>query len=371
MEGAGAGAGKFRAASLYVGDLAAGVTEHQLFGKFSGAGPVLSVRLCRARGSRRPLGYAYVNFLRRGDAQAALDTMNFDELGGRPMRLMWAQPDARLRRSGEGNVFIKNLDRSVDGKALLRCFSAFGRILSAKVAADRRGPKGFAFVHFQSPGAAARAIAAMDGRVLAGRALSVRPFQPRRARDAELRRRASAFTAVRVRHLPRGVDDARLAQAFRAAVGAPLSARVVTDGAGRSRGCGFVSFASHEQARRAVEAMDGRELDGRRVAVGPALGPPERDAPGGGRPPRPAARPGEERLYVRNLDEQVDEDALCRAFSAFGPVSRATVVREDGRSRGFGLVCFSRPDEAARASAEMNGRLLGSKPLSVALARWP
>lgn len=44
-------------------------------------------------------------------------------------------------------------------------------------------------------------------------------------------------------------------------------------------------------------------------------------------------------------------------------------MTDSGRSKGFGFVCFSAPDEATKAVTEMNGSIIGSKPLYVALAQ--
>ena len=66
-------------------------------------------------------------------AERALDTMNFDILNNKPIRIMWSNRDPSTRRSGAANIFIKNLDKTIDNKAIYDTFSLFGSILSCKV----------------------------------------------------------------------------------------------------------------------------------------------------------------------------------------------------------------------------------------------
>jgi RNA recognition motif-containing protein len=76
-------------------------------------------------------------------------------------------------------------------------------------------------------------------------------------------------------------------------------------------------------------------------------------------------------IYVGNLSFRTTEMDLEAAFSVYGSVDKATIVkeRETGRSRGFGFVEMPNAEEAQRAIAGMNGKDLGGRALQVNEAR--
>uniref|UniRef100_A0A672KFZ3 Embryonic polyadenylate-binding protein-like n=1 Tax=Sinocyclocheilus grahami TaxID=75366 RepID=A0A672KFZ3_SINGR len=359
-------------ASLYVGDLHPDVTEAMLYQKFSPAGQIMSIRVCRDVITRRSLGYAYINFQQPADAECALDTMNYEVIKGRPIRIMWSQRDPGLRKSGVGNIFIKNMDESIDNKALYDTFSAFGNILSCKVVCDENGSKGYGFVHFETQEAANRAIETMNGMLLNDRKVFVGHFKSRKEREAEFGAKAMEFTNVYIKNFGEDIDREKLKSIF-SEFGKTLSVCVMTDERGRSRGFGFVNFENHGDARRAVTEMNGKELNGRVLYVGRAQKRLERQ----GELKRKFEQIKQERiqryqgvnLYVKNLDDSIDDEKLRKEFAPYGTITSAKVMTDGGHSRGFGFVCFSSPEEATKAVTEMNGRIVSTKPLYVALAQ--
>lgn len=364
--------GSYPMASLYVGDLHPDVTEAMLYDKFSTAGPLVSLRVCRDMITRRSLGYAYVNFHHPADAERAIDTMNFDFLKGKPIRIMWSQRDPSLRKSGVGNVFIKNLDKNIDNKAMYDTFSAFGNILSCKVAQDENGvSKGYGFVHFETEDAAIRAIEKVNGMLLNGKKVYVGKFIPKQEREKELGERAKMFTNVYVKNIGNFTDD-KLRSLF-SKYGRITSCAVMKHQDGTSKGFGFVAFEDPKAADLAVKEMHNRTAEGQNLYVCRAQKKCERVTELKKRYEQMKLERFNRfqgvNLFIKNLDDTIDDDRLRKEFTQFGTITSAKVMTEDGRSKGFGFVCFTSPEEATKAVTEMNGRMVGSKPLYVALAQ--
>jgi RNA recognition motif-containing protein len=77
------------------------------------------------------------------------------------------------------------------------------------------------------------------------------------------------------------------------------------------------------------------------------------------------------KLYVGNLSFQTTGEELRGYFAQAGNVESAAVVedRMTGRSRGFGFVEMSTPEEAAAAIEKLNGKEFAGRNLTVSEAR--
>lgn len=304
-----------------------------------------------------------------------MEALNYHEIRGKAIRIMWSQRDPSLRKNGAGNIFIKNLDPAIDNKALHDTFSAFGNILSCKVVTDaNEKSRGYGYVHYETQEAADAAIKHVNGMLLNDSIVFVGQHIPRRERNAQTEEFRSKFTNVYVKNLAETVGDEEFRQMF-STFGGITSAIVTRDEDGKSKGFGFINFETHEAAQAAVDDMNDKDINGKVLFVGRAQKKYEREQ----ELRKQYEKVREEKLnkyqgvnlFVKNIDDTFDDEKLRQEFSVFGVITSSRVMKDErtGASRGFGFVCFSSPDEATKAVTEMNGRMLGSKPIYVGLAQ--
>lgn len=77
------------------------------------------------------------------------------------------------------------------------------------------------------------------------------------------------------------------------------------------------------------------------------------------------------KLFVGSLSWDTTDDSLRNLFATVGTVVSARVITDkfSGRSRGFGFVEMSTPDEAEKALNELNGKDLDGRAINVSEAK--
>lgn len=192
-------------------------------------------------------------------------------------------------------------------------------------------------------------------------------------RQSKIDEMKSYFTNLYVKNMDTEMTEEQFFDLFKP-YGNVTSAVLSVDEEGKSKGFGFVNFESHEQAQRAVDALHDTEHNGKRLFVSRAQKKAERE--------EELRRSYENakleklskyqgvNLYIKNVDDDVDDEKLRADFEQFGTITSAKIMRDEkGTSKGFGFVCFSMPEEANKAAQEMNGKMIGTKPLYVSLAQ--
>ncbi|CAL1545698.1 unnamed protein product [Lymnaea stagnalis] len=262
-------------ASVFVGDLHSDVTESDIYNKFSQIGTVLSIKVCRDASTGKSLGYGYVVYQDPEDAERAVEMFNFDVIQNQSIRVVMADK-ASLQHSLQGNVFVKNLDRSVDSNLLHRAFSAYGNILSCKVPHGKKGSKCHGFVQFENEQAANAAIDGMNGTMFCGKKLYVGHFLNREQREPPAETPPSSGTSssslrtVYIKNLGHSVDSIFL-KITCSPYGEVSNVKIIRDTDGSSKGFAFVTFKRVEEAVKAIEMLNGKEIDGRILFAGPAM----------------------------------------------------------------------------------------------------
>lgn len=119
---------------------------------------------------------------------------------------------------------------------------------------------------------------------------------------------------------------------------------------------GFVEYDDPQSAERAMQTLNGRRVHQQEIRVNWAY--------------QSTTISKEDtsnhfHIFVGDLSNEVNDEVLLQAFSAFGSVSEARVMwdMKTGRSRGYGFVAFRERAEAEKALSSMDGEWLGSRAI--------
>jgi len=156
-------------------------------------------------------------------------------------------------------------------------------------------------------------------------------------------------TSLIINYLPQSLTDEQFTQLFQA-IGPMQSARVMRNrSTGYSFGYGFVNYQRPEDAIKAIEKLNGMQLEHKRIKVAYSR--------------RADGSAGDEiknaNVFIANLPKTVDEEQLKSMFAPYGQIIRSKILvdHQTGVSKGCGFILFSKTAEADWAISELNGSM--------------
>lgn len=182
---------------------------------------------------------------------------------------MWQQRDPTLRITSKNNLIVRNLKKELTTQELQALFSGSGNIISCKISKNAKGmSEGFGFVQFSTEEECKKCIETFAtttglGKQYAqeGKDLLVDLFE-----KSEIRHKNESYNNLYVKNIPEAWTNDDLSELF-AKFGEVASAKVEMGTNGVSKCFGYVCYAEVEDAKKAEEELNNKEIDGKVISV--------------------------------------------------------------------------------------------------------
>ena len=173
--------------------------------------------------------------------------------------------------------------------------------------------------------------------------------------------RLSGKANIFIKNLVPNIDGKSLSDMF-GRYGTILSCKVATHFNGQSKGYGFVQFSEETSANDAVDSLNGKLVNGKRIFVGLFIRRQERQPN--------ISLSNYTNVYVKNLPKEFTHNDLLQEFGPFGTITSAVIMRDnDGISKCFGFVNYGESECAAEAVKSLNGKMIKDTILYVGRAQ--
>ena len=207
----------------------------------------------------------------------------------------------------------------------------------------------YAFVSFETKQDAERARKELNGVTIQAKYATginkiSKPVRLCRYESRSLLRNIDPKCNLLVKNLSNNVSAHLLFKTF-LKFGDIRSSKLMVDIIGESKGFGFISYYKVDDAERAIKTLNNTELGGKVIKI---------NFLEKGRPHQSKRN----NIYVKEIPKKnFGDKELTDLFSKFGKINSAIVLKDEkGESKGFGFVCFEKPEEAEKALKEMNGK---------------
>ncbi|KCV71313.1 hypothetical protein H696_02259 [Fonticula alba] len=146
-------------ANLIINYIPNNVDEAHLSELFNRYGTPISVRVIRNTDNNESLGYGFVRYADRNEAQAAIRDLNGHKIGDKSLRVAVSRPRTN------NNLYVAGLDPETTREDLFKLFSQFGQVTDVKILVNPNSgiSRGVAFVRFDNDQGARKAIDSLDG----------------------------------------------------------------------------------------------------------------------------------------------------------------------------------------------------------------
>ncbi|XP_040579174.1 ELAV-like protein 3 isoform X3 [Lepeophtheirus salmonis] len=169
-------------------------------------------------------------------------------------------------------------------------------------------------------------------------------------------------TNLIVNYLPQNMTQEEIRSLF-SSIGEVESCKLIRDKitGSQSLGYGFVNYHSSDDARKAIQTLNGLRLQNKTIKVSYA------------RPSSEAIKGAN--LYVSGLPKHMAQPDLERLFSNSGSIITSRILSDNitGLSKGVGFIRFDQRIEAERAIQKLNGTIPegATEPITVKFANNP
>jgi RNA recognition motif-containing protein len=161
--------------TIYIGQISTIVTEKFLNECFEG---YFIKSLSLEMNAKKTSQFAFLTFETQSEALKFMEEFNYSKIDNSVIHMSLADAETeQIRKSGKGNLIVKNLAWNIEDFQLHQIFREYGEIISCMISRQNGHSKGFGFVQFRKPEEAAIAKKNLDGRFINSRRLIVADYK--------------------------------------------------------------------------------------------------------------------------------------------------------------------------------------------------